>query len=84
MGVQGVTLEHHGDVPVLGLHIIHQFIANVQLTLADFLQSGDHTQGSGLTAAGGTNQNDEFLVCDFQIEVMDCGDTTVIDLLDAL
>ena len=37
--------------------------------LGDLLQTGDHAQGGGLAAAGGTDQNDELLVLDIQAEV---------------
>ena len=52
MGIQGVALEHHGDVPVLGLHVVHQLAVDVQLAAGDILQPGDHPQGGGLAAAG--------------------------------
>ena len=84
VGVQGVALEHHGDVAVLGLHVVDQLAADVQLTLADLLQAGHHAQGGGLAAAGGADQHDELLVGDVQVEVVDRRDAAVVDLLDAL
>ena len=32
-------------------------------------QAGDHPQGGGLAAAGGTHQDDELLVLDLQVQV---------------
>ena len=71
VGIQGVVLEHHGDVPILGGHVVHELAVDVQLARADLLQTGDHPQGGGLAAAGGADQHDELLVGDFQVEVLD-------------
>ena len=71
VGIQGVALEHHGDVPVLGLHVIHQLPVDVQLAAGDLLQAGNHPQRGGLAAAGGANQNDELLIPDVQVELLD-------------
>ena len=81
VGIQGVALEHHGDVPVLGLHVVHPLAADEQVALGDVLQAGDHPQGGGLAAAGGAYQYDELLVRDLQVEVVDGGHLVVIDLL---
>ncbi len=53
VGVQGVALEDHGDVPVLRLHVVHPLAADDQIALGDILQAGDHPQRGGLAAAGG-------------------------------
>ena len=71
-GVQSVVLEHHGDIPVLGCHIVHQLAVDIQFAAADLLQAGDHPQGSGLAAAGGTYQHDELLVRNVQAELLHC------------
>ena len=84
MGIQGIVLEHHGDVAVLGLHIIHQLVADPQLAGGDVLQTRDHPQGGGLAAAGGTHQHDELLVGDLQIELLDRHNALVGDLKVAL
>ena len=84
MGVQGVGLEDHGDVAVLGGHVVHDLAVDEQLALADLLQAGHHAQGGGLAAAGGADQHDELLVRDLQIEVVDRRDAAIVDLFDAL
>ena len=84
VGIQSVALEDHGDVAVLGLHIVDQAVVDAQLALGDLLQAGHHTQGGGLTAAGGSNQNDKLLVGDLQVEIAHRGDVSVIDLEDVL
>ena len=84
VGVQGVVLEHHGDIAVLGGDIIGEGVADVQLALADLFQAGDHPQGGGLTAARRPYQDDELLVLDLQIEVGDSGHTARVDFIDIL
>ena len=68
VGIQGVALEHHGDIPVFGFHVVHELPVDVQLAAADFLQAGHHAQGGGLAAAGGANQDDELVVLNIQVE----------------
>jgi len=80
VGVQGIVLEHHGDVPVLGGHIVHQLAADVQLAAGDLLQTGHHPQGGGLAAAGGAYQYDEFLVLNVQVEVINGQNALLRDL----
>jgi len=62
MRIQSVVLEHHCDITVLRSDIVGQDVSYVELALADFFQTGDHTQSSGLTAAGRTYQNDKLFV----------------------
>jgi hypothetical protein len=49
--VQGVVLEHHRDVAVLGRHVVHELPVDEQLAFRDVLESGDHAQGRRLAAA---------------------------------
>jgi hypothetical protein len=42
--VQGVRLEHHGDVAILGLEVVHDLAADAQLARRDRLEPGDHPQ----------------------------------------
>ena len=80
MGVQGVVLENHGDVSVLGGHIVHELAVNVQLAFGDLLQTGHHTQRGGLAAAGGAYQNDEFLIGNVQVELLNRHNALIGDL----
>ena len=80
MGIQGVALEHHGDIAVLGGDVVHQLAVDVQLAAGDLLQAGHHAQGGGLAAAGGADQNDELLVRDVQAELLHGNDALVRDL----
>jgi hypothetical protein len=66
MRIKSVVLDHHCDVTILGGYVIYQFVADVKLAVRNLFQTCDHTQGSGFSAAGGTNQNDELFVFDVQ------------------
>ena len=84
VGVQGVVLENHGDVAVLGRNIIDQAVADVKLAVGNLFQAGNHAQGGGLAAAGGTDQNDKFLILDVQGKIAYSGHVTGINLVDVL
>ena len=84
VGIEGIVLEHHGDIAILGFHIVHQLVADPQLTGADILQARDHPQRGGFTASGGAYQHDEFLVGDLQVELLDRHNAFVGDLKIAL
>jgi 2-keto-4-pentenoate hydratase/2-oxohepta-3-ene-1,7-dioic acid hydratase in catechol pathway len=85
VGVQSVALEDHGDVAVLRGNVVDEAAADVHLALGDFLQTGDHAQGSGLTTARGADEDDEFLVLDLQVEIGDGRSrSTGVDLVDML
>ena len=70
MGIEGIVLKDHGDVAVFRLHVVHQLIADPQLTCGDLLQACDHTQRGGFAAAGRANQDNKFLVRDLQVELL--------------
>ena len=80
MGVKSIVLENHGNVAVFRRNIIHQFAVNVQLTGTDLFQTGNHTQGRGLAAAGRTDQDDKLFVGNVQIEGLNGNDAFIGDL----
>ena len=79
--IQGVALEDHGDVAVLGGHVVHELAVDVQLAGGDLLQAGHHAQRGGLTAAGRANKHNELAVGDVEVEVLD-GEDAALDLLE--
>jgi putative molybdopterin biosynthesis protein len=50
VGVEGVVLEDHGDVTVLGSNVVDEPIADEQLPLGDLLEARDHAQDGRLAA----------------------------------
>ena len=80
VGVQSVILENHCNVTILGGNVIDQTVTDVQFAAGDILQTCDHTQGSGLTTARRTDQNDEFLVTDVHGEFLNSHNTFLGDL----
>ncbi len=71
--IERVILENHRDVPVFGRHVVHAAAIDGNLPAADLLQAGQHPQGGGFAASGGTDQHDEFAVTHLKIEVADGG-----------
>ena len=78
--IQRIGLENHGDIPVLGVHIVAEAPVNVQFAARDFLKSCNHAQRGGLSASGRSDQNDEFLVGNFQIDSLNCRHFILVNL----
>ena len=68
--VKGVILENHCDIAILGGDVVHELAVDIQLSLSDLFQTCDHAQRGGLTAAGGADQNDEFLIGYLKVELL--------------
>src|ERR1700751_6161974 len=79
--IERVILKHHGDVAVHGRQLVDHGIADEDLTRADRLQARHHAQRRGLAAARRADQDYEFLVADFKVDVFD-GVKVVIKLVE--
>ena len=66
--VEGVVLEHHRDVPVLGLHVGDVPVAQEHPPPGEGLEASEHAQGGGLAAARGTHEHEELAVGDLQVQ----------------
>ena len=69
--VEGVALEDHRDVAILGGHVVDDLVADRELPVADRLKSGDAAQRGRLAAAGGADQDQELAVGNLKVEVVD-------------
>jgi len=67
--IQGVVLENHGDVAILGRYVVYELIADVEFAVGDLFKTRDHSQSGGFSAAGRTYENDKFLIFDVQAEI---------------
>ena len=74
--IERVVLEHHGDVAVFRLQAVHDPVADGDGAAADVLQPGHHAQGGRLAAARRSDQHDELVVGDVQVEILHGGDAT--------
>ena len=81
MGIERIALEYHGDVPVLGGHVIDQLAVDVQFAVGNILESRNHAQGRGFAAARRPDQHDELLVLNVQVHVMNSGHVSFIGFL---
>ena len=70
VGVQGVALEHHGDIAVLGSDVVDALAIDEHVARGDVLQTGDHAHRRGLTAARRANENDKLLVMHGEVKVL--------------
>lgn len=73
MRVEGVVLEHHRDVPVLGLDVGDVAVTDQDAAGVDVLQAGEHPQRGGLTATGGADEHEKLAVGDVQVEFVHRG-----------
>ena len=73
VGVQGVVLEDHGNVAVLGRQIGDITIPDPDGPGVDLLQAGQHAQRGGLAAAGGSDEDHELTVADLEVQLVDGG-----------
>ena len=81
--IERVALEHHGDVAVLGRDVVHDPPVDADGAGGDLLEPGDQAEDGGLAAAGRTDQHQELVILDVQIEVVDHADRSEV-LGDAL
>jgi hypothetical protein len=70
MRVEGVVLEDHGDISVLGGDVVDFTIIDVDGAGGNFLEAGDHTKRGAFAAPRGTHENHKFSVTDFDIYVV--------------
>ena len=67
--VKRVVLKHHGDVAVLGRHVVHDPVADAD-SRRDRLESGDHAQRRALSTARRADEHDELAVGDIEIDAV--------------
>ena len=68
---QGVALEDHRGVALVGRELVDGLAAEVDLALVGALEAGDHAQDRGLAAAGGAQQRHELARGDLDVGVVD-------------
>ena len=80
--IERVVLEDHRDVSVFRSDIVHPYIVDVEISIRDIFQTGDHTQCRRFAAAGRPDKHNEFIVCDLKVEIIDRSDFIVIYLFN--
>ena len=66
VGENGVVLEHHADVPLVGGHVVDPLVAEIEVAALDGVEARNHAQQGGFAAAGGAKQREEFSLLDVQ------------------
>ena len=80
MGIEGIGLEHHADVAVLGRQIGDIPVIEVDGAAGGFQQAGNTVEGCGLAAAGRAEQGNEAALIKGEIDAVQ-SDNTLIKLL---
>ncbi len=78
--VEGVVLEHHGDVAVLRCDIVDDLVADHHRALGDVLETGDHPENCRFAASGRAHENEELAIFDLEVEVAYRPGSVLIDL----
>ena len=82
--VKRVGLEHHGDVPVLGGDAVDDIVVDGDLAGGDVFQARDHAEQSRLSTSRRSDEHDQFLVRDLDVDAVDHLDGTegLVDVFD--
>jgi len=80
MRIERIVLEDHGDVPVLGRHLIDNPVIDADLSGADLFQSGDHAQRRRFSAAGRAHQHYELFILDINVNSINRANLIIKDL----
>jgi len=67
---QGVLLENHANVALIGVERSHILAINNDAPPRRFLESGNHAEDGGLAAAAGAEKGDKLPFFDLQIKVL--------------
>ena len=71
VGIKGVALEDHGDLPRPRRQVVYDPAADQDLARGRRLESGDHPEQGGLAAAGRAEQHEELTLARDQIHAVD-------------
>ncbi len=71
VGIQSVVLENHGHVSIFGRFLIDHPVTDDDLATADLFQPCHHTQNRRFAAPGRTDQHDEFIILNLQVDAVD-------------
>ena len=76
VGVEGIVLEDHGNVPLRRFQVVDHPPADGDLALGDFFESGDHPEHRRLAATAGPNDDDKLTIFHMAIHSVDNFDFT--------
>ena len=78
--VERVVLEHHRDVPIDGVEVVDDPVADQDLARGRLLEARHHAQRRRLAASRRADEDHELPVPDLEVEIVD-GDRAVAELL---
>src|SRR6056297_543758 len=84
MRVQSVVLKHHSDVSIFWGNVVYALVVDVKVAFGNIFQSGDHPKCSRFSASGRTYKHHKLTVFDFDVGVINCPYTALIDLTNVL
>jgi hypothetical protein len=84
MRIERIVLEHHRDVAVGRLDLVHDPVADLHLAAGNRLKACDHAKKRGLAAAGRADQHAEGAVLDAERDALHGFHVARIDLPDRI
>ena len=82
VGVEGIILKNHRNVPILRRDVVDDPIPNPNLPPGNLLQPRDHPKSSRFPAAGWPDQHDKFLIGYGKVHRIDSFHTAGVQLGD--
>ena len=84
LGVQGVALEHHGNLPLPGAHLVGAHAIDQEFAVGNILKAGNHAQGGRFATARRPHEHDKFTLFNLKIEVVHRVIAIRVNLVDVL
>jgi GTP-binding protein len=69
VGIEGITLEHHGHIPACRPQAAHGLLADPDLSRAGLIQTRQKAQQGAFATAGGPDKHQEFTVLNAEIKL---------------
>src|SRR5688572_28501704 len=83
MRIKRIALKHHRDIAIFRSHIIYDAITNIDATVTDFFQTGEHTKAGGFTAARWSDKYEKLFIGDLNIQIVN-DDLIAIPLINVI
>ena len=71
VGIQGIALKHHGDIPSCRAQAAHRLLANPDFTCAGHVQAGEEAKQGAFAATRWTDEHQKLSIADGEVQLPD-------------